>query len=167
MVPLTDREQPRCLVHQTKLSRYSCCPRQASYITYMSHKFGTGRLYVRIQLTLLILQFYEIRTLNGQISSPPTCPQNVTDCWKQVLREACRAGLAGGPKPMTQRPLKWVKSGWCTLNFEKLEQVKVVCIGPDLKIIAWIGRHTCSSLLWKLYKQNKFTKNRRMRICKF
>ena len=30
---------------------------------------------MRIQLTLLILQFYEIRTLNGQISSPPTCPK--------------------------------------------------------------------------------------------
>ena len=42
------------------------------------------------------------------------------------------AGLTGGLKPMTQQPLKWIY----TLNFEKLEQARVVCIGPDLKIVA-------------------------------
>ena len=53
---------------------------------------------------------------------------------------------------------KWI----FTLNLEKLDQqVRVVCIGPDLKIVAWIA---FAHLFWAIvetipvqyYQQNKF-----------
>ena len=56
------------------------------------------------------------------------------------------AGLTGGLKPMTQQPLKWIY----TLNFEKLEQARVVCSTPSLaltlKLWPELPLHTCSPL---------------------
>ena len=49
-------------------------------------------------------------------------------------RRACRVNRwseAHDPATPTMDQ-KWIS----TLNFEKLEQVRVVCIGPDLKIVA-------------------------------
>ena len=91
------------MVDQPKLSRYSCCSGYRIHIYYMSHRFGTGRLYVRIQLTLLILQFYEIRTLNGQISSPPTCPK------MSQIKVVCGKEASVG---RWSEALKWIKSGF-------------------------------------------------------
>ena len=87
-------------------------------------------------------------TKESSLTARPECQNSLSSFFLRqtsVMRGgACRLRwqVACSPWPSTPKmDQKWI----CTLNFQKSEQVRVICIGHDPKSVARIvGCHTCS-----------------------